>query len=55
MSVQVAVYHYATKSQAEYKAKMQRGSAMGNQKSIHFMQFIDQDANATCADARLAS
>ena len=51
-SAQVALYHYATKSQAEYTAKMARGSAMGNQKSVHFMHYIDQEANATCADAR---
>ena len=49
--VQVALYHYATKSLAEYQFKIKRGSAMGNQKTIHFFHFIEQDATSNCTDA----
>ena len=49
--MQVALHHYATKSLAEYQAKMARGSAMGNQKTIHFFDFIQQEATADCSQA----
>lgn len=48
---QVALYHYATKSLAEYQFKIRRGSAMGNQKTIHFFHFIEQAATSNCTDA----
>ena len=48
---QIALYHYATKSLAEYQSKIERGSAMGNKKTIHFFDFIDKEATANCTDA----
>ncbi|KAK9813974.1 hypothetical protein WJX73_007576 [Symbiochloris irregularis] len=50
---QIALYHYATKSRAEYMQKIKRGSAMRNQKTIHFLDLADQEATAECTDAML--
>jgi hypothetical protein len=47
----VALHHYLTKSRAEYIAKMKRGSAAGNFKTMEFFEAIEELANATCADA----
>ncbi|KAK9824237.1 hypothetical protein WJX72_008861 [[Myrmecia] bisecta] len=48
---QIAIYHYITKSLAEYEAKMARGSAMGNHKTIEFFRGIDGEATLNCTDA----
>jgi hypothetical protein len=40
--------HYVTKSLAQYKAKMGRGSAMGNRKSIEFFDMVQEQATENC-------
>ena len=47
----IALYHYLTKSEAEYVEKMNRGSAAGNYKSMEFFYAIEELANATCTSA----
>lgn len=47
----VALYHYLTKSRAEFEAKIKRGSAAGNYKNMGFFAAIEELANATCSDA----
>jgi hypothetical protein len=45
----IALYHYLTKSRAEYMRKMMRGSAAGNYKSPEFFAAINGLATATCS------
>ena len=45
----IVLYHYVTKSRADYTAKMGRGSAMGNHKSIEFFDRIQERATANCS------
>ena len=40
--------HYVTKSREEFHAKERRGSAMSNHKTIHFFQYIDEQATEVC-------
>jgi hypothetical protein len=47
----IALYHYLTKSEAEYVEKMNRGSAAGNYKGMAFFYAIEELANATCTTA----
>ncbi|KAI8476984.1 MAG: glycosyltransferase family 92-domain-containing protein, partial [Monoraphidium minutum] len=47
----IALYHYLTKSEGEFEAKIVRGSAAGNYKNMGFFRAIEELANATCADA----
>lgn len=44
----IALYHYATKSLAEYRAKMRRGSAMGNHKGQPYLDHIERQATHNC-------
>lgn len=44
----IALYHYLTKSEQEYLAKMKRGSAAGNYKSPEFFHTINQYATDSC-------
>ncbi len=47
----IALYHYLTKSEAEFQAKIRRGSAAGNFKNMGFFRAINELANKTCSDA----
>ena len=47
----VALYHYVTKSKAQYVNKMERGSAMKNHKTIEFFDYVEAEATADCKDA----
>ncbi len=47
----IALYHYVTKSLEEYQSKMARGSAMKNNKTMHFFVAIEVDATHNCTDA----
>ena len=48
----VALYHYVTKSREEYLAKISRGSAMKNFKTIDFFDAVESEATSDCTDAR---
>jgi hypothetical protein len=48
----VALYHYVTKSEEEYREKMQRGSAMGNRKDWSYFKRIQQAATEVCLEAK---
>jgi len=50
-SSRVALYHYLTKSRAEYGAKMARGSAAGNFKDAAFFDAVNAIATETCTRA----
>lgn len=47
----IALYHYLTKSEGEYMAKMKRGSAAGNYKAPEFFYAINGLATANCTRA----
>jgi hypothetical protein len=47
----IALYHYLTKSRAEYGAKMARGSAAGNFKDTAFFDAVNAIATDTCTRA----
>ena len=47
----VSLHHYATKSTAEFGAKVARGSAMGNHKGTGFVRRIDAKAVRVCEGA----
>lgn len=47
----IALHHYFLKSEEEFRAKMKRGSAMGNFKSWRFFWATDLEARANCTDA----
>ncbi|KAG7668827.1 hypothetical protein Ndes2526B_g00533 [Nannochloris sp. 'desiccata'] len=47
-----ALYHYVTKSEEEYREKMQRGSAMGNRKDWTYFKRIEQAATEVCTEAK---
>lgn len=44
----IALYHYLTKSEADYKQKMQRGSGAGNFKSMGFYKAVNDMATYKC-------
>jgi len=44
----LALHHYATKSRAEYAAKMARGSGMGNAKEWGWFDSVDRRCRAVC-------
>eukprot|EP00891_Asterochloris_glomerata_P005717 jgi/Astpho2/5717/e_gw1.00079.119.1_t len=46
----IALHHYALKSLQEYEAKMARGSAMKNHKTMEFFNDIDSLATENCHD-----
>jgi hypothetical protein len=50
----LALYHYATKSVAEYGAKMARGSGMGNAKKAGWLASVDGRATGVCLEGREA-
>lgn len=47
----IALYHYLTKSESEYMAKMRRGSAAGNYKAPEFFTAINDLATSSCTRA----
>lgn len=47
----IALHHYLLKSEEEYKQKMARGSAAGNQKTWDFFVNVNAQANQTCPEA----
>jgi hypothetical protein len=48
----LALYHYVTKSEEEYREKMQRGSAMGNRKDWTYFKRIEEAATEVCTEAK---
>lgn len=40
--------HYVTKSLAQFRDKMARGSAMGNRKTIEFFDLVQREATQNC-------
>jgi Glycosyltransferase family 92 len=48
----LALYHYVTKSEEEYREKMQRGSAMGNRKDWAYFKRIEEAATEVCLEAK---
>ena len=53
-SPKLALYHYVTKSEEEYKEKMRRGSAMGNRKDWGYFRRIQDAAVVHCNEAVMA-
>ena len=47
----LALYHYVTKSEEEYREKMRRGSAMGNRKDMKYFQRVADAATVVCEEA----
>lgn len=47
----LALYHYVTKSEEEYREKMRRGSAMGNRKDTVYFERIAAAAQESCDEA----
>ena len=47
----VVLNHYVTKSAEQYQQKMDRGSGMGNRKSIEFYDLTQQMATESCTYA----
>ena len=47
----LALYHYVTKSEEEYREKMLRGSAMGNRKDWGYFKRIEEAAKEVCTEA----
>lgn len=47
----LALYHYVTKSEEEYREKMRRGSAMGNRKDWGYFRRIDEASVVPCDEA----
>lgn len=47
----IALNHYVTKSLEQYQQKMQRGSGMGNRKSMEFFQLTQLMATERCTYA----
>ena len=47
----VVLNHYVTKSAEQYRQKMDRGSGMGNRKSIEFYDLTQQMATESCTYA----
>lgn len=50
----LALYHYVTKSEEEYRDKMRRGSAMGNRKDEGYFRRIAAAATVPCSEALAA-
>lgn len=48
VSDRLVLNHYVTKSLEQYKAKMGRGSAMGNKKSIEFFDMVQEESTENC-------
>lgn len=47
----LVLFHYAIKSEQEYREKMSRGSAMGNHKTMTFFERIDAASTEVCPQA----
>ena len=47
----VVLNHYVTKSREQYQQKMDRGSGMGNRKSIEFYDLTQHMATESCTYA----
>ncbi len=47
----IVLNHYVTKSLNQYQQKMQRGSGMGNKKSMEFFQLTQLMATENCTYA----
>ena len=47
----IVLNHYVTKSLEQYQQKMQRGSGMGNRKSMEFFQLTQLMATQNCTYA----
>lgn len=50
----VALYHYATKSEEEFRGKAARGSAMGNRKGAEYFAAVRAAATEACPEALAA-
>eukprot|EP00798_Chlamydomonas_sp_ICE-L_P001414 gene1414-32787_t len=48
-----SVYHYATKSEQDFKAKIKRGGGAGVTRPLHYLTNLDKRANWTCLGAIL--
>ncbi len=51
----LALYHYATRSEAEFRAKAARGSAMGNRRGWAYFGAVAAAATAPCGEAAAAA
>jgi len=47
-----AVYHYATKSKADFRAKLQRGGGAGVTRPSYYQRLLDQQCKNTCRAAQ---
>ena len=44
----IVLYHYALKSAADFQAKSERGSGMGNHKTTQFFDMVNEEATHNC-------